>query len=92
MLSESIDSEDSLFESSEFDQMNSVSSVSLVADADVRSGVSRPLFGSAPQLLTGGIPCTVNGTAPISAQQEVQDFSHGGYDGGTEVGFDGTWN
>jgi hypothetical protein len=55
-------------------------------------GVSRPVGGSLPPLLTGGGPCTVSDDSPMFHSAEVQEFSHGGFDGGIEVGFDGTWN
>jgi hypothetical protein len=55
-------------------------------------GASRPPVGSSPPLLTGGIPRTESEISPTSAPEEVREYSHGGYDGGIEVGFDGTWN
>ena len=57
-------------------------------------GASRPVGGLAPspQLLTGGIPSTFSPQTPMLPQSEVPEFSHGGYDGGIEVGFDGTWD
>ena len=57
-------------------------------------GVSRPAGVSlpSPQLLTGGIPCTFSSESSMFPLSEVPEFSHGGYDGGIEVGFDGTWN
>jgi len=57
-------------------------------------GDSRIVGGTsfAPQLLTGGIPSTeIPSTLPFPSSEPLE-FSHGGYDGGTEVGFDGTWN
>ena len=50
------------------------------------------LSAGLPQLLTGGGPCTVSENSPTISTLEVQEFSHGGFDGGIEVGFDGTWN
>jgi hypothetical protein len=57
-------------------------------------GGSRVVGGSAPspQLLTGGIPCTESTQNPTFPLPEVPEFSFGSYDGGDEVGFDGTWN
>ena len=59
-------------------------------------GASRVAGGSAPQLLTGGIPCTVSSQPPPLFPSEVPpetlECEYGGYDGGIEVGFDGTWN
>jgi hypothetical protein len=55
-------------------------------------GVSRLPAGSSPPLLTGGIPSTELENSPTSAWFEVREFFHGGYDGGIEVGFYGTWN
>jgi hypothetical protein len=52
------------------------------------SGVSRSPAGS-PRLLTGGSPCTLTPNLPGI---EVPEFSHGGYDGGVMVGFEGTWD
>jgi hypothetical protein len=54
-------------------------------------GDSRPVAGS-PLLLTGGFSCTSSRFSPSSGTVEVPEFSHGGYDGGVMVGFDGTWN
>ena len=55
-------------------------------------GDSRGVGGSPPQLLTGGIPCTESLQTPTLPFAEVPVYDHGGYDGGIEVGFDGTWN
>jgi hypothetical protein len=55
-------------------------------------GGAAPSSGPSPQLLTGGIPCTENESPATLPFPETLEFSHGGYDGGTEVGFDGTWN
>jgi hypothetical protein len=57
-------------------------------------GVSRVVGGSAspPELLTGGIPSTESLQTPMLPLTAVPEFSHGGYDGGIEIGFDGTWN
>ena len=54
-------------------------------------GDSRPPAVS-PRLLTGGSPCTKSPNSPLLPGFEVPEFSHGGYDGGVVVGFDGTWN
>ena len=51
-------------------------------------GGSRPVAGS-PRLLIGGGPSTDCSDLPSS---EVHEFSHGGYDGGVSVGFEGTWD
>jgi hypothetical protein len=53
------------------------------------SGVSRPVVRS-PRLLTGGFPCTAS--TPMLEGIEVPEYSHGGYDGGVVVGFEGDWN
>ena len=45
-----------------------------------------------PQLLTGGIPSSFFPKTPSLPLEEVAEFSHGGYDGGIEVGFVATWN
>jgi len=57
-------------------------------------GDSRTVGGTSfsPQLLTGGIPCSRSSSTLPLPESEPLEFSHGGYDGGTEVGFDGTWN
>jgi hypothetical protein len=57
-------------------------------------GDSRVVGGSAPspRLLTGGIPRTESLQPPMLPLSEVLEFSSGNYDGGIEVGFDGTWN
>jgi hypothetical protein len=57
-------------------------------------GASRPAGGSAhsPQLLTGGIPSTISPQSPSLPLEEVPEYSHGGFDGGIEIGFDGTWS
>ena len=57
-------------------------------------GDSRTVGGTScsPQLLTGGIPSTESPSTPLLPNAELLEFSHGGYDGGTEIGFDGTWN
>jgi len=57
-------------------------------------GTSRPAGRSfcPPKLLTGGIPSTDSPNSPTLPLEDVPEFSHGGYDGGIEVGFDGTWN
>ena len=61
-------------------------------DSAGNRGDSRGVGGSAPQLLTGGIPCTSSLQSPTLPFPEVPEYDHGGYDGGIEVGFDGTWN
>ena len=57
-------------------------------------GDSRTVGGTSysPKLLTGGISRTEPSLTPPLPVCEPLEFSHGGYDGGTEVGFDGTWN
>ena len=57
-------------------------------------GGSRPVSGTepnTPKLLTGGHPRTEVSKIPTLPLAEVPVFEHGGYDGGIEVGFDGTW-
>jgi hypothetical protein len=54
-------------------------------------GGSRACLGS-PRLLTGGAPCTESSEPPLLPGVEVPSYSHGGYDGGVVVGFEGTWN
>ena len=63
-------------------------------DAIGERGDSHAVGGSypPPKLLTGGIPCTEVSSTPLLPLTEVPEFSCGGYDGGIEVGFDGTWN
>ena len=45
-----------------------------------------------PKLLTGGIPSTGSFPSPALPLTDVLEFSHGNYDGGIGVGFEGTWN
>jgi hypothetical protein len=66
-------------------------SESVAEKAGGGGGVSRPVARS-PRLLTGGFPCSPAPEAPILPGAEVHQFSHGGYDGGVVVGFEGTWN
>jgi hypothetical protein len=57
-------------------------------DSGKLGGVSRLISGTAPNVLTGGIPST----EPDKFPSEKVPFGFGGYDGGIEIGFDGTWN
>ena len=52
--------------------------------------IPHPVFP--PQLLTGGLPSSSQPETPMLSFPEVPEFSHGGYDGGIEIGFDATWN
>ena len=72
------------------DFASSTDGVRGLADGE-RLGGSRADSGAAPsspRLLTGGFPSTESSFSP----SDVPEFSHGGYDGGVVVGFDGTWN
>ena len=55
-------------------------------------GVPSPAETSAPQLLTGGVPCSEGTTTPERVPAEVPEYSHAGYDGRVVVGSEGTWN
>ena len=54
-------------------------------------GDSRTVAGS-PLLLTGGGPCTSPPQFPEFSGTGVPFYSHGGFDGGVTVGFDGEWD
>jgi hypothetical protein len=61
-------------------------------DFDGRSGVSRSTVGSAPVLLTGGVPSTETPETLSFAPDEVREFSHAGFDGGISGGVEATAN
>ena len=88
----------SAMEGTEQLQQDTAMSVATVSgwweDSASARGDSRVAGGSlpSPQLLTGGIPCTTPTETPMLPLSEVPEYSHGGYDGGIEIGFDGTWN